>query len=164
MPVASTVALNSNVLAVDERMYLVCMSAVISLRLITDVGRSPFGFRNVTWWQQTWIIHWSLIQFNQSIISSICKVPFKQSSQGRLLGVSLHKQPSLKIWFELIMTDVSVFVMRWQSVLNLELAVTTADIYITKFIGNIHNCYNTYQYVDVWWIRKLQIQTHKLIH
>jgi len=42
---------------------------------------------------------------DQSIESSICKAPLKQSSQRRLLWVGLHKQPSLKAQLELFATN-----------------------------------------------------------
>jgi len=41
-------------------------------------------------------------RINQSIKSSIRKAPLKQSSQWRLLWISLHKEPSLKARLELL--------------------------------------------------------------
>ena len=50
---------------------------------------------------------------NQSIKSSICKAPLKQSSQRRLYRVGLHKEPSLEARLELFATNTTVLEMRW---------------------------------------------------
>jgi len=61
----------------------------------------------------------SIVSINQSIKSSICKVPLKQSSQRHLLWVGLHKEPSLEARLELFVTNITVLDMRWQNVPNL---------------------------------------------
>jgi len=60
-----------------------------------------------------------LLSLNQSIKSSICKAPLKQSSQRRLLWVGLHKEPSLTARVELFTTNITVLDMGWQHVPNL---------------------------------------------
>ena len=53
------------------------------------------------------------LSINQSIKSSICKSPHKQSSQRRLLWVGLHKEPRLKARLQLFATNTTVLEMRW---------------------------------------------------
>ena len=76
---------------------------------------------------------------NQSIKSSICKAPLKQSSQRRLLWVGLHKEPNLKARLELFATNITVLEMRWQHVPNLRCRDAETARTITRGPSTLRN-------------------------
>ena len=79
------------------------------------------------------------MSINQSIKSSICKAPLKQSSQRRLLWVGLHKEASLKARLELFSTNITVLEMRWQHVPNLRCRDAETARTITRGPSTWHN-------------------------